>query len=82
MNATDTTRTAPRDRVLKGQAFYYGTRVQYRSQFGHIRTGVLTGKHQWARGVMHWEVSQDTVDTCARSGVYIPVHEITNLDRI
>lgn len=79
MNATATTAVA---RSRKGEACYYGTHVQYRTHYGHIRTGVLTGKHVMSRGIMHWEVASDTVDIPSRSGVYIPVHELTNLDRI
>ena len=70
------------DRTRKGQACYYGTRVQYRTYFGHNRTGVLTGKHTWWRSEMHWEVSSDTVETCNRPNVWVPVSELINLDRL
>ena len=70
------------DRTRKGQACYYGTHVRYADMFGNNRGGVLTGKHDSWKGVMHWEVASETVDIPARPSIWIPVHELTNLDRL
>jgi hypothetical protein len=78
----DTQSTTAATRIRKGEACYYGTHVQYRTYFDAPRDGVLTGKHTSWKGVMHWEVASDTVDIPARANIWIPVHELTNLDRI